>query len=363
MSLTFVLPVEADFAVGLGRVGVELEGVREELWRSGWLPFLPERSAVKALWERVGAWELLAATGLRFSDLEGARWIEGGLALREREVWVPQRLWGCSLDLPGEDVLLSVGRDLGLVARFAALGRVLDFELFRDDFVVRALESGVDLLLLARHLGVRDLRQVLQFLPMALGTCEREFAKCHPLSLGRRPAQADLEVDEVLAILAHPRRERDRLMLRTAYASGLRASEVTGLCFGDLRADLRLFVRGGKGGQDRYALLDTQTRSLLGEGKLEERVFPVSRSHFHRCVQRAALELGLANSEEVISPHTLRYACATHCYANGMSGTSLRRLLGHSEMDDTALYVRPDSARLARELKAAGWGGVELGLV
>ena len=106
-----------------------------------------------------------------------------------------------------------------------------------------------------------------------------------------------------------------------------------------------LFVRGGKGSQDRYALVDPeslrQLLAYLATLTTGSRIFRTTRAQLFIVVKRAARRVGLLDKYAglSVSPHSLRHACASHCYQRGMEPEMVRKLLGHEDLRNTLLYV------------------------
>ncbi|MBX2867067.1 MAG: site-specific tyrosine recombinase XerD [Acidiferrobacterales bacterium] len=153
---------------------------------------------------------------------------------------------------------------------------------------------------------------------------------------------------------------RDRAMLETLYATGLRVSELVGLTMSEI--DLvagycRVFGKGSKerlvplGEQaidwvDRY--LDEARASLLANRHsdalfLTRRASAMSRQGFWQNIKRYALMAGISQS---LSPHTLRHAFATHLLNHGADLRSVQMLLGHSSLSTTQIYTHVANARL-----------------
>jgi len=153
---------------------------------------------------------------------------------------------------------------------------------------------------------------------------------------------------EVCQLLAATESQRDALIFRTLYASGIRVGEAVKLIPGDLhpRSDM-IFVRAGKGDIDRYALVDSQTMRLLAawsEGRASSaRLFPVSAPHVWKLVQQWGKRTGLVQKYAALglrlSPHSFRHAFATHCYSNGMPVEVVQALLGHAFLRNTEIYI------------------------
>jgi site-specific recombinase XerD len=291
---------------------------------------------------------LLLASGIRWDEVP--RLEEDGEGLRIRG----------GRRLPGR--LAEVAREgfqewlasTPLATRFAAIGRRLTPTVFRHAFAVAALEGGVDLLVLRQLMGHRDLRTTQNYIAVALRDCQKVYQQTHPLCARRKP-QARLNVDQVLDLLAAIAKPRDALIARLGYASAMRADELVSFTPADLDPDQdRIFVRAGKGEQDRYVLTDAETMVRLrlhAQGRpLHERVFPTTRDQVWKIVKRAARAAGLDFPDATVSPHGLRHACASHCHQAGMPPELLARLLGHAVLRNTLLYVHVPWQRVMEEL-------------
>jgi integrase/recombinase XerD len=184
-----------------------------------------------------------------------------------------------------------------------------------------------------------------------------------PRSSGRLPKV--LSRDEVNRLLAQPsgdsvRALRDRALLETMYACGLRASEAIGLELAalDLQdATLRAFGKGSKErlvpvGSSAVAALSaylTDGRPRLIGLRDESHVFlnlrgrQLSRQGLYKIVQGHAATAGLA---EKMSPHTLRHTFATHLLAGGCDLRSLQEMLGHADIGTTQIYTHLTADRL-----------------
>ena len=184
-----------------------------------------------------------------------------------------------------------------------------------------------------------------------------------PRSSGRLPKV--LSRDEVNRLLAQPsgdsvRALRDRALLETMYACGLRASEAIGLELAalDLKdGTLRAF---GKGSKERLVPVGSSAVAALsaylaaGRPRLiglrdESHVFlnlrgrPLSRQGLYKIVQGHAATAGLADK---MSPHTLRHTFATHLLAGGCDLRSLQEMLGHADIGTTQIYTHLTADRL-----------------
>jgi integrase/recombinase XerD len=174
-----------------------------------------------------------------------------------------------------------------------------------------------------------------------------------------------LSRDEVAELLRQPRGTepaalRDRALLETMYACGLRASEAIGLEVGDVDLESGILRARGKGAKERLVPIGSAAAGALtaylqrGRARLvgdrwEARLFVnqrgggLTRQGLYKIVQRHAASAGLAAK---MSPHTLRHTFATHLLAGGCDLRSLQEMLGHADIATTQLYTHLSAERL-----------------
>jgi integrase/recombinase XerD len=174
-----------------------------------------------------------------------------------------------------------------------------------------------------------------------------------------------LSRDEVARLLDQPRGTapaalRDRALLETMYACGLRASEAIGLELSELDLDDGILRARGKGSKERIVPIGGKAiealRAYLENGRPrlvgirpERRVFVnlrgggLSRQGLYKIVRRHARSAGL---EQRMSPHTLRHTFATHLLSGGCDLRSLQEMLGHADIGTTQIYTHLSTDRL-----------------
>jgi integrase/recombinase XerD len=184
-----------------------------------------------------------------------------------------------------------------------------------------------------------------------------------PRAHGRLPKV--LSRDEVARLLDQPRGStpaalRDRALLETMYACGLRTSEAIALSLSELDLEERILRAHGKGAKERIVPIGSKAIETLnvylerGRPQLvalrdEPRVFVnlrgegLSRQGLYKIVQRHARSAGL---ERRMSPHTLRHTFATHLLAGGCDLRSLQEMLGHADIGTTQIYTHLSAERL-----------------
>ena len=186
----------------------------------------------------------------------------------------------------------------------------------------------------------------------------------------RSPARADDGNGGPAQPLARSLAQRDRALWETAYAAGLRISELAGAKVGDLdlrRGEVRVV---GKGDKERVGLLGRPARAALaryledgrvilaavGRGAdgdalfLNHRGRPLGvrgiRYGLGRLARRAGLPLG-------VTPHTVRHSFATHLLDGGADLRIVQELLGHASLATTQVYTHVSSSRLRAVYRAA----------
>jgi integrase/recombinase XerD len=166
-----------------------------------------------------------------------------------------------------------------------------------------------------------------------------------------------LNRDEVLRLLeaptgTKPNRVRDRAMLHTMYAAGLRVSELVELDLGDVNLDEGFVSALGKGNKRRIVPIGAYARLAMTEYLSEVRpkwARPASRACFVTARGKAMTRQGFwgvvkkyaraAGITKPISPHKLRHSFATHLLAGGADLRSVQTMLGHADISTTQIYT------------------------
>jgi len=161
------------------------------------------------------------------------------------------------------------------------------------------------------------------------------------------------DVDTVLGL-------RDRAMLETLYATGLRVSELVGLSLSRLGLQQGVVRVIGKGDKERLVPLGeeallwlnrylAEARAALLHRHAHDAVFvtarggPLTRQAFWHNLKRYARRAGITHP---LSPHTLRHAFATHLLNHGADLRVVQMLLGHADLSTTQIYTHVARARL-----------------
>lgn len=177
------------------------------------------------------------------------------------------------------------------------------------------------------------------------------------LPYGKKPRSLPtvLSRAEVLTFVTTPARLRDRVLLSTAYACGLRVSELVRLRVEDIDSGrMQVAIRQGKGAKERRVPLSKHLLALLRAYWRAERpgswLFPNRLSHqpltvslVQRLCQRTREQTGFPKR---ITPHTLRHSYATHLLEAGVDLPTIQKLMGHGCLSSTMRYLHVRSERL-----------------
>ena len=144
-----------------------------------------------------------------------------------------------------------------------------------------------------------------------------------------------------------------RMLLMTLYATGVRRAELTQLQIHDIDSErMAVHVRGGKGRKDRDVMLSEELLLALREyirglprkpqqwlfpgGAWHTGDYPISTNTVWNACRHAAVRAGI---HKPLHPHTLRHCFATHLLEAGADLRTIQMLLGHRDLEQTALYL------------------------
>jgi integrase/recombinase XerC len=263
---------------------------------------------------------------------------------------------------------------------------------FVDDRRPGAGPGDLDVLLLRGFLGqlarthapasvarkIAAVRAWLRFLQKH-GEIDKNVALELSLPKVRRPLPTFLNVDAATEVVTTPDDDsaeglRDRALLETLYASGLRVSELCGLDKDDVErtgsAELGSVRVLGKGSKERVVPLGSAAVAAIGRylerrdelcdprtGALDPRALFVSRRGARLGVRRVqelvhrygALGAGRAD----LHPHALRHTCATHLLDGGADLRAIQKMLGHASLSTTQRYTHVSIDHLIKVYDAA----------
>lgn len=169
------------------------------------------------------------------------------------------------------------------------------------------------------------------------------------------------EVEDLLNApdIRRPEGLRDRAMLETMYASGLRVSELLALERSRVNFKKAIITIFGKGAKERKVPLgdfaieyiqkyvdEVRSKNPGSDSKylfLNRYGEPLSRQYFFKQIKKYAAEAGIISP---VSPHTLRHSFATHLLENGAQLRAVQEMLGHSNIATTQIYTHISTKRI-----------------
>lgn len=185
-------------------------------------------------------------------------------------------------------------------------------------------------------------------------TLDRKESIGHiPFPRQERKLPVVLSLSEVTQFLGAIGNIKHRAIMMTAYAGGLRISEVVKLRVADIDSQrMVIHIREGKGHKDRYVMLSPKLLEVLRAywqiGRPRNWLFPGSRLQCHigvdtvqRAAQKASQNSGL---HKKVTVRALRHSFATHLLEDGTDVRTIQVLLGHRSLQTTARYTHVSKA-------------------
>lgn len=194
--------------------------------------------------------------------------------------------------------------------------------------------------------------------------CDENPAKFIDLPKPSKPLPVVLSKEEIGKMIDSietdtPLGLRNKAMIETLYASGLRISELVGLSVADIHLREKYIVVIGKGNKERMVPLGDMAvlalRNYIEKGRPFLSKKPgntlfynyqgnaISRQALYKYIVKLAKENGI---EKEISPHTIRHSFATHLLEGGTDLRIVQELLGHEDISTTQIYTHIDRLRL-----------------
>lgn len=160
-----------------------------------------------------------------------------------------------------------------------------------------------------------------------------------------------LKPGEVERAILNAPSEQDAIMIALMYESGIRISEVIGLCVEDITGS-QIRVRG-KGGKDRVVYVTRETAGVLYQYVTRNRLHTgrllrPHQAHYNHpddayissYAVRDRIQRIFFNINIVMVPHDLRHSFAVNALNNGMDLRTLQKILGHENLDTTMRYLQ-----------------------
>ena len=189
---------------------------------------------------------------------------------------------------------------------------------------------------------------------------QKEFVFGYRIRKIPRKLPTVLTMEQVWKIINVPKNQKHRLILMTAYAAGLRASEVTALKSEHIDSERMLIkVVEGKGCKDRYTMLSprllAELRVYYKEYQPQTYLFPsqyrksennpLSYETVRKTYEDARKKAGVKKGEGI---HTLRHSFATHLLEAGYDIRKIQVLMGHTRLTTTMIYLHVSGETLSK---------------
>ncbi len=253
----------------------------------------------------------------------------------------------------------SYARDLADFAGFLLEAKISEETDLTSNHLTSYLEDmikrGYSQTTVARH--VSAVRSFLKFLVSERVLSDGLLVSLTTKKPGKRLPKS-LEAHEVATLLEAPDVTtdlglRDRAMLETLYATGLRVSELINLKCQDISLTSGFLRCIGKGSKERVVPLGgiaiealagyvERSRPRLISPKGSEYLFlskfgrPMSRVMFWKIIKAYAAKAGIVGE---VTPHVIRHSFATHLLERGADLRSLQEMLGHASISTTQIYT------------------------
>ncbi len=173
------------------------------------------------------------------------------------------------------------------------------------------------------------------------------------------------EIDLLIAAidLSKAEGERNRAILETLYACGLRVTELTTLRISDLFFKEGFIRVIGKGDKQRFVPISEHTQKYINiykdevrkhqkiQAGFEDTLFlnrrgkQLTRAMIFTIIKQLAVKIDL---KKTISPHTFRHSFATHLLENGADLRAIQMMLGHESITTTEIYMHLDKSHLKK---------------
>jgi len=269
-----------------------------------------------------------------------------------------------------EKTIEAYRHDVHRLAEFCALHQRKGFnELTRKDlsqFFSMLTDAGLGTTSRARYLS--SIKQLFRYLA-STQRIEKDISETMELPIVRRHLPSVLTASEMQALLESTGKSedaavpathfqiRDRALLETMYACGLRVSEAATLRQRDVMTDVGLVRVFGKGSKERLvpigdvALTWIARYQLEARGKLirqkptddvlflSHRGTQLSRMAIWNIIQQASAAAGL---DKHVHPHMFRHSFATHLLEGGADLRAVQEMLGHADIGTTQIYTHLD---------------------
>ncbi|HYF01885.1 MAG TPA: site-specific tyrosine recombinase XerD [Patescibacteria group bacterium] len=261
------------------------------------------------------------------------------------------------------NTLHAYRHDIEAFARFLQESGVASFPGASTKHLLQFLKTlekiGLSATSRARYLST--LRNFYKFL-CASGIAVDDITQTVELPKTGRQLPETLSIDDVLKMMVQPQTDepsgiRDRAMLETMYACGLRVSELCSLKNRDILPDAEIVRVFGKGSKERIVPIGSSALEWISHYQktvrprflkkssiddvlfLNQRGGAFSRMGVWKLVDKYARQAGLSIH---VHPHLFRHSFATHLLEGGADLRAVQEMLGHSDISTTQIYTHLD---------------------
>lgn len=169
-----------------------------------------------------------------------------------------------------------------------------------------------------------------------------------PRTKDRRRLPVVLSTQEVKAIFDATEDLKYKTIFMTIYSAGLRVSEACNLKITDIDSkNMQIFIRQGKGKKDRYTLLSVANLEILREywKRYKPSDFLFTGRYRSDALTARSVQKVFEKSKQLsrvtknATVHTLRHSFATHLLDTGVDICYIQRLMGHTRITTTTIYL------------------------
>lgn len=178
----------------------------------------------------------------------------------------------------------------------------------------------------------------------------------------------EIDIDKMFLVsdIRNPLGQRNLLIIRMLYATGVRVSELVNIYIKDIDMDSRTIRILGKGSKERMVVFGYNTKEILelylndGRNKLSngsnDYLFlnKDGKKLSDRYVRNIINDIIFKASIEMhVSPHMLRHTFATGMLNNGADLVSVKEMLGHESLNTTSIYTHVSDDKIREIYKKA----------